>query len=328
MDIIIHCGLNKTGTSSLQHFLASNDKILRDHGVLYPNSGREAECHHGWSLSNIHHDHDQFNRLADGMFCERADEQRVVLSSEAFQDAGRIDLIRDAFRGARVSAVFYLRNYVEYFTSWWGEDVQSGTICEHATNFALMKQRFLFPILNRWHDALGRGNIMVLPYQHEVMIGGDVRCDFMKRVLDIDIASGEGWSITQEIHNPSISGNLLFLKRMINLFIQPDDLPALRDEFEILAQLKDSFLGLCHIEDKDIADIKALYEADRDSIAQEFGVIVPIAAATRRANRSPDLATLAEDLALIDGYARAHGFVLCRYLDTLTHLVPAKAPRR
>ena len=38
MELIIHIGTHKTGTSSLQTFLATNRSVLIKHGIYYPES--------------------------------------------------------------------------------------------------------------------------------------------------------------------------------------------------------------------------------------------------------------------------------------------------
>jgi hypothetical protein len=41
MKVILHIGLNKTGTSSLQNFFHKNEEFLSRNDIIYPKSGRK-----------------------------------------------------------------------------------------------------------------------------------------------------------------------------------------------------------------------------------------------------------------------------------------------
>ena len=43
--IIVHLGMHKTGTTSIQHFLARHRRRLREAGILYPRAGTHGEQH-------------------------------------------------------------------------------------------------------------------------------------------------------------------------------------------------------------------------------------------------------------------------------------------
>lgn len=319
MDVIIHCGLNKTGTSALQNFWAGTEDKLKGCGIFYPQLGREYDAHHGWALDNIYSRFENFEALAKQTLCDAEHYGSILLSSEAFQDAGRVDLIQQSFPDCNVSAVFYIRNYIDYFSSWWAEDVQSSNICAHFRTYAIMKQRYLFPVLQRWVDSLGKDRLKVLYYSRNELFGRDIRIDFMKRVFDVDV--DESWSMPDNLTNPSISGNLLFIKRLVNLFLVPEDFAALRDEFEILSQIKSGFSGSVEVSPDAIADISAQYSADRDAIYREFGIYLSIERDENVCISSRNAKNLREDFVRIEQYALQNGFVLSKYLENIKSAV-------
>ena len=51
-ELVVHAGMGKTGTSSIQHFLRANETVLAQHGVLYPRSpGRRRHVRLGLFLT-------------------------------------------------------------------------------------------------------------------------------------------------------------------------------------------------------------------------------------------------------------------------------------
>jgi hypothetical protein len=83
--VVIHIGLEKTGTTSIQHFLATNAALLHEHGWLYPLAGRINSGHHAVAFalgfSTIRHDHHVLTDLAREL---QAWPGAAVLSSENF----------------------------------------------------------------------------------------------------------------------------------------------------------------------------------------------------------------------------------------------------
>ena len=135
--LIIHVGTHKTGTTSIQAYLAANRDALAASGVLYPDAtrffGRNPEVHH--NLANaLARGEDPFPkpllRFREHLGARLADHDAVILSSEQFYrhliprekpaDAAELWARRDAYL-ARMAAYFeplaptisiYLRNPV------------------------------------------------------------------------------------------------------------------------------------------------------------------------------------------------------------------------
>src|ERR1700744_5933867 len=46
MRYVLHIGTNKTGTSTLQHYLGTNRDMLKSQGIWYPTIGKFRYAHH------------------------------------------------------------------------------------------------------------------------------------------------------------------------------------------------------------------------------------------------------------------------------------------
>jgi hypothetical protein len=96
MDLLLHVGLHKTGTTAVQMALSQKDAMLRHHGILYPRSGLFS-CQHALipgSLLPTHPFLDQCDRSLDpGHYTsllraelELIKPRLVIMSSEVFTE--------------------------------------------------------------------------------------------------------------------------------------------------------------------------------------------------------------------------------------------------
>ena len=108
----LHIGPAKTGTTSLQAFFASNDTILKQFSIVYPQTGRKKDKHN-WlaqSLKSV----DDLSRLLVALQEECSGFEHALVSCEefsyAFLDAAVLEqfcqLARKRFR---IRIIIYLR---------------------------------------------------------------------------------------------------------------------------------------------------------------------------------------------------------------------------
>ncbi len=132
----IHAGLHKTGTTSLQSFLAEKREALAERGVLYVRAGtnRYLDGNHNvaWELTGDH----RFE-LDTGCLEEAVQEIAdfpgdAILSSEDFESLlhrpkGFDPLLRHhLLRHHRVGVLVYLRNQADYLASLAAENQKHG----------------------------------------------------------------------------------------------------------------------------------------------------------------------------------------------------------
>ena len=129
--VLIHAGTHKTGTTSLQMLFTRHRDDLRDHGILYPETGMwnnpSGIANHtnlAWELLG----HEQFRSESgtiDDLIEEVADADcdRVLLSSEEFSclfvHPDRIRQLKDRFEAAGLTAhiALTIRDVAEYANS-------------------------------------------------------------------------------------------------------------------------------------------------------------------------------------------------------------------
>ena len=134
--IYIHCGLHKTGTTSLQRCFAQHSGLLHSFGLLYPVTGRGSQYpgHHNiaWQIAR-----DRRFELSggnvEGLLAEIAGfAGSVILSSEDFETSIGNPECWSAFvkklgtLGRPIVVIVYLRNQTAYLESLYQENLKHG----------------------------------------------------------------------------------------------------------------------------------------------------------------------------------------------------------
>jgi FkbM family methyltransferase len=215
--IVIHAGVQRTGTTSLQRFLETNRPRLGERGVLYP-AGRRS--HHG---------------LAHALRRGEAGPERVlelapphvgaataILSAESFCRHRDLGWLAEVAKRRRVEAVFYLRRQDHWLMSWCNQNIRwpfdprlaratPERFLERVGDFHWLDYARL---IDRWSAALGADAVtarILEPGQVE-----DVVSDFCD-VVGLDRA---GLEAPAERRNASLPVHLIELARCL-------DFPAL-----------------------------------------------------------------------------------------------------
>ena len=183
MEVVIHAGIHRTGTTSLQTFLSRNRTGLMARGVGYPGEG----VHHQrlvWSLKRGNSGAEDVIAAVEGA----AGAATVVLSGEDFCILP--DLAWLGILAARHStrAVFYLRRQDHWVMSWYNQHVkwpfdqrkaQMGpkAFLETLDDFHWLDYDGL---LERWEAVLGHDAVSVGVVEPGQI--GDVVGDFVGRL--------------------------------------------------------------------------------------------------------------------------------------------------
>ena len=184
-QIVIHIGFPKTATSSIQLGLWNNREELARMGYLYPESGVIAGGHH--NLSYEMRSNPRFQPEVGGLeqlILEIAASEldRVIISSEDF--AGiiepKIRQFREAFSGASITIVAYLRRQDEFLQSFWAQLVKTGYYTDSFESW--LKRRFFlyhaeldvihgdyYSVLQPWINVFGAENVIVRPFERTQM---------------------------------------------------------------------------------------------------------------------------------------------------------------
>jgi len=139
--LILHIGLDKTGTSTIQNVLHVNrDYLLNNYKILYPLTGQwHDHSHHRIPFSmiknNLHSNEDDLSTLLDSLLNEIATStcERVVISSEIFRSCINLESF-DLFYSSlvelfeSVDIVIYLRNQVNWLLSLYNQFVKDNNV--------------------------------------------------------------------------------------------------------------------------------------------------------------------------------------------------------
>lgn len=191
--ILIHIGLKKSGSASLQTFLSVNEKRLREFSIDYAPIGRpNRKAHH--NLASEIQGRRKFNprrgtvaELAE--YWRTAASRSLVISSEMFEEAEipQISAMRDTLLRAReheeFRIVLIIRNLVDLIPSSYGQKVKYGFNTYDFDSFFAerMRERRInyFDTAQRWADIFGWQNMAVRLLDPNCLRGGDLVSDVL-----------------------------------------------------------------------------------------------------------------------------------------------------
>ena len=193
MSLVIHIGMQKTGTTFLQQALATNRAALAERGLLYPSpaAGLPAgggSAHHflahallGWRVKYT--PEGSFDLLEDHGAALRAlvadHPGTSVISSEDFSrmDRKQIKALRALFPGDDVRILVYLRRQDLWLDALYGQALKVGRQVDMDSFLARNRDRLDYRrFLQLWGRAFGKRNLIVRPY--EGFEGGGLWQDF------------------------------------------------------------------------------------------------------------------------------------------------------
>ena len=330
--LFLHIGLNKTGTSSIQHFLASNRSILKSNGVSYPSAWTSYNAHHGvarlekiartFGTSRVH-DAPEFSAFLD----EVEDSEKVILSSETLFQSERPETFKEIFENFDVTIVLYLRHKIPHILSWYQQDVQQGTCTADPIDYIFYQNISYADLVDRWVNAFGKSNVFVRVYDREKMVNGNSIDDFLETV---NIAHVEGFVPPEREFNPSITGNLLHFKRVHNLF---SDREMTNDNsttalLTSLCRKESAFAGGLAIPTKYVEYWNGEFQADLDKLAANQSIYLGEPPSQQDGAASPNWATWDDDLELILQFLSESGGVSTDYVEQVVRLLPKSVRKR
>lgn len=320
LKFVLHIGANKTGTSSIQNMLARNPEGLAAAGWTYPDFHLLHQAHHklAYSISG---------RLGLGIGGDwqaafaalTADkDQRFIFSSELFFRTVPPARVAQLFPPEQTHVILYLRDHLSYMASWYAQAIQERNLI---AGFAEYVQAFPQPLsgyLKAWEDVYGAERITLRNFQRRALFMQDSRLDFI-RCLDAveqDGHIGNTLTLPDEISNLSISGNLLFFKRILNNYMSLKEASAapIPDEFGAFAAVKDSFQGKFKIPASDVKLVQKIFADDITALERRGLSLGPVPEEVD-GHSVPDYADLHDDVRLIKRIALETNKHFMKYAD-------------
>ncbi|MEO7026938.1 MAG: hypothetical protein ABI056_05225 [Caulobacteraceae bacterium] len=193
--IVIHIGMPKAGSTTLQQFLKANDEALREMSIDYPRAGREHPTH------NLNH-----RNFANGILernrriLERSgslddivrylgdnEYASTILSSEELFRAGEPAIRRAqallAPIGREIRIILIIRDPRERLPSAYAQRVRFGVSADDFDTFfkfrAVNDEVDQFKVAERWAKVFGWPAIRVRLLSPPALRGGDLITDFL-----------------------------------------------------------------------------------------------------------------------------------------------------
>jgi hypothetical protein len=238
VDVVLHVGMRKTGTSSIQFFLRDNREALASRGLLYPTTPGRAR-HHRLSLSvkspvelerspewwrEAPSDPASFRKRFRRRLLtevEKSGLSRVLLSDEDLFGSGYPTLRRLgrwSWRiGRSVRVVVYLRRQDDHLVSCYQQEVKVGSV-ERLVDWASHDRSSLYDYharLLRQRRLLAPTELVVRPYERASFAEGSLLQDFLDGV-GVDLRAGD--LAHAEDRNASLDAESVELLRLLNLY--------------------------------------------------------------------------------------------------------------
>jgi hypothetical protein len=225
MNLIVHAGLYKTGTTALQNFLYNNSSLLAERGFLYPEIGQVKKAHYpiSWGMHKGHPHFEKYrNRLGEYReaiikTAHKKNCENILLSAETFCDIKELSPLLDWLNPRGIKLVIYLRRQDQLLQSLYAQRVVKSNK-EMTDTFPT----FLQNELGYWVDyhqklvtdyvkAVGKNSIVFGVYENE-RFGRDLTLDFLS-LIGIDKADN---FIDVGVYNRSLPTELIEVMRICN----------------------------------------------------------------------------------------------------------------
>ena len=249
MNIILHIGPAKTGTTSIQSFLNSAQQELLSDSFLYPSKGRPEAgvsyqvkinerdarsrrfaskkgphiAHHllAWTLAGTNQNITAKSCWSDTLNeIESVNPKTVFISSEDFAwlSEGQLQTLRALLKGYSVKVLIYFRNPFNWLLSRYNQTVKKGRY--HRSFRAFMQNQSFHYIsyehlMKRYVGAFGQTNVDLRLF--EKIKRHDTLENDLIHMLDLD-ASKYGKYIPSEKHNVSLASDIMNMLRSINFY--------------------------------------------------------------------------------------------------------------
>jgi len=227
--LIVHIGLHKTGTSSIQGFLAANRATFSAHGVFVPYSSLHSNPHAG-----LHHyiagafkegKPGNINYVVNTILEESGNCPTVLLSSEVLCEiTSGISSVRDVLFSFfdPVEVIVYLRRQDHTALSAYNQIVKRKG---HSGRFDPFNNIYYngnyLQLLQKWEREFGKEQLKVLVFEKKGFYKGGLLSDFLFNTLGIE--NTDDFVLSLKEVNKGWSADAVEFCRIVNSMI-PDAL--------------------------------------------------------------------------------------------------------
>lgn len=226
--LIVHAGIPKTGSTSLQIFLSREEDVLLNDGVLYPKNGRELYSSHYnifKSFVDYLNDNNKLNEL-DSLLSQlraeffSAEIDTILISCEMFCYVTNSQpwlFLVEKLSVKEVIFIVYSRNEYQWLKSWHKQAIKMNTYKKSFNDFC-SDNDYKYP-LNNFLTSVGSINFGENVRSKVIIVDYDKvdKINFLSNFLNIIDLDSSGYSLnTFENENLPLSLELLCIIRRIN----------------------------------------------------------------------------------------------------------------
>lgn len=179
-NLMLHVGMHKTGSTSIQFFSCKNRSVLRDHNILYPSPGSTGVAHHGIGKLAYSGDQKGFEEVILKIIeeAELSNCSNILISSEVFCKSLEVPntiypILREKFR--KIEIIFYVREPLSWTKSAYGQQVRQKDICYTGSYedymLSIIRSIEYKKRIQAWSRIFGRENVVVKSYESAVETG-------------------------------------------------------------------------------------------------------------------------------------------------------------
>ncbi len=214
VDVIIHIGPPKTGTSAIQLSLSKNRDMLAGMGIYYPDHSTDVNGISSGNVNSIYTEQDDKGTICPLKvskllsFCENSNLHTLLLSSEYFFE--KLEQLLEYFPHA--TFVAYIRSPLDLLESNYNQSVKRHHNVDPIKKFVKLPKFHLSKLQSLVKDY-GKDRFIFRAYSSSAFSGSSIIKDFYS-VIGISAPLESDNSCV----NPSYSFDALEFKRWINLF--------------------------------------------------------------------------------------------------------------
>jgi len=284
-ELILHVGLEKTGTTALQRFMQDNSQVLLGKKLVYPVTGRDNGLNHHSLFCNIVPRYASDNPPLSFAKWQRhiselieevkhLDASKVVLSSEMLVQDVDFEHLRMLTRHfSKTTVVLYLRPQESYLASLYAQRVKS--VGEHRSfDLNVLPDADFYKLCKDWAALVDNsGELHVRRYGSAYEHGGTVLNDFIDKVVGLDL--NEDFEIYKHNLNPRLSADCHEFKRVLNTCLPKKLLPFLISPLERYSREVDAgnaefYSKYSLLTEEGSRIIREKYEKSNAAVAKEF----------------------------------------------------------
>lgn len=226
--VIFHIGIHKTGTTSLQYFLYTNEECLEKAGYTYPHILEDLDCI-PFPREHIHKNGGMFYQYCDesdlsneywNILCNyirhKNQDYNVIISAEGIVNHAKSILLRAVKEFSSVQVVVYLRRQDRLIESLWNQVIKAGDYAGTFAEFVSHAPEWLdyYETLSTITGIVGKENVIVRIYDKKELVGGKIELDFIS-AIGLQSIQNE-FVLKRNSSNEKLSNEFLELKRNFN----------------------------------------------------------------------------------------------------------------